>query len=393
MRTDGFSLLEVSMATLLMALLISSTLAIVSPTAGAFHALPETADLQQRLRVAVETVRADLQAAGSGALVGGQRGPLARGFPPIVPYRIGARGSDTAVGVHYRPDVVSTVSIPLSSAQVVLREIALPGASLLAVTPAASCPPPSATTWCGFRVGTQALVYDGRGAWDAVTIAGVGGDTLSISNRGGLGHKYDPGAVVAEVRVRSYALRADAGGAPQLLSYDGFAAEFPVVENVVALGFEYYGEVRPPERLEATSLDEPTGPWTTYGPRPPQLGVDDEGDSWLPGENCVFRVSGGRHEPRLSTLGAATSLARLDAAVLTDGPWCPEPGRADAFDADLLRIRRVRVRLRVQATMTASRGPVSTLFLRAGQTTSPYRFVPDQQVEFDVTPPNLSSAR
>jgi len=80
--------------------------------------------------------------------------------------------------------------------------------------------------------------------------------------------------------------------------------------------------------------------------------------------------------PRLGTWAApgAPSI-RLDVARLSDGPWCgTAPFR---FDADVFRVRRVRVRLRLVADGDAVRGR------------HPARDVPDVDVTIDVAPPAL----
>ena len=46
-------------------------------------------------------------------------------------------------------------------------------------------------------------------------------------------------------------------------------------------------------------------PPTTYGPKPPALGVNNAADTWPAGENCAFMVSGGQQVPRMATLGPA----------------------------------------------------------------------------------------
>ena len=50
------------------------------------------------------------------------------------------------------------------------------------------------------------------------------------------------------------------------------------------------------------------------------------------------------------------SLVMLTAAQLTDGPWCPDAASANRYDADLLRIRKVRVTIRLQTGNAALRG-------------------------------------
>lgn len=85
---------------------------------------------------------------------------------------------------------------------------------------------------------------------------------------------------------RTYHLRVDgATGMQQLMRYDGAETDLPVVDRVAAFELTYF----------------------------------DERD------------------------------APLDPAVLLDGPWRPSDPDVGPFDADLLRVRRVRVRLRVNA--------------------------------------------
>jgi hypothetical protein len=54
------------------------------------------------------------------------------------------------------------------------------------------------------------------------------------------------------------------------------------------------------------------------------------------------------------------------------------------FDADLLQTRRIRVLLRVQASLDSMRGPAGVLFAHAGTSTSAERYLPDLEVSFDV---------
>ena len=91
-------------------------------------------------------------------------------------------------------------------------------------------------------------------------------------------------------------------------------------------------------------------------------------------------------------LAAGASLVRLTPQLLTDGPWCPGAAAARRFDADLLRLRRVRVTLRVQAASAALRGK-GDLFARPGTSPGDRRYVPDQEIRFDVSPRNLNLGR
>jgi hypothetical protein len=114
---------------------------------------------------------------------------------------------------------------------------------------------------------------------------------------------------------QTYFLRA---GDHALMQYDGRAGTFPLLEDVVGLAFEYFGESDP-----------------------------------------------------------------LAASMFTDGPWIPEATDGTRFDADLLRVRRVRVRIRLQAP-SPFRGPAGPLFVHAGMAADPRRWVPDEEITADV---------
>ena len=97
----------------------------------------------------------------------------------------------------------------------------------------------------------------------------------------------------------------------------------------------------------------------------------------------------GRHHSRLPPLGVSGSLVEIPPAHMTDGPWCPDAGARNRFDADLLRIRRVRFTLRVQAALPSLRGPAGALFANGGFARGAGRSVPDLEVTLDVTPRNV----
>jgi hypothetical protein len=131
----------------------------------------------------------------------------------------------------------------------------------------------------------------------------------------------------------------------------------------------------------------------TYGPTPPNLDASD-GTNWGLGQNCTFTLSGGLQVPRLAWLGDGEGqLVKLTPSQLTDGPWCPDSAAPGRYDADLLRIRKVRVMLRVQAGQDSMRGVAGALFTRAGTSKSAYQFLTDQEIRLDVAPRNLNLGR
>jgi hypothetical protein len=112
----------------------------------------------------------------------------------------------------------------------------------------------------------------------------------------------------------------------------------------------------------------------------------------------MWRVSSGTQVPRLVALGAGgPALVRLTPSQLTDGPWCPDDVSTNRYDADLFRVRRVGVRIRLQtgnallrASLASGRG---ALFANPGTAMNAARMVPDQSIQFDVSPRNMNSRR
>jgi len=172
---------------------------------------------------------------------------------------------------------------------------------------------------------------------------------------------------------------------------------------VVGLQFDYFGEPMPPALRKPVT--ETVGPWTTYGPKPPLVGQDHDSDDYAAGENCVFRLDAGTHVSRLEDwLGGAPpgTLVPLSLAELSDGPWCPGMTNSkgaelpNRFDADLLRVRKVLVTIRVQVgndTLRGTNPEGRTLFMNPGTSRGGAAWVPDQEIRFEITPRNMNIGR
>jgi prepilin-type N-terminal cleavage/methylation domain-containing protein len=395
----GFSLIEVTVALAITLIVSASVFALLNPSESAFLVGPEMSDMQQRLRVASDTLYRTLLMAGAGADAGKQSGALHRFFAPVLPFRRGVVGNAPAGS--FTTDTITLLFVPPAAAQTTISA-PLPAASAaLRVNADRGCPrSPDGlpTPLCGFQAGMTVLIFDDVGRYDVFTVVSTDGDVAQLAvNKppAAATTMYPPGSKVVEVVDRTYALHVDvANQAYQLVVYDGSDhRDVPVVDNVVGLSFEYFGEAQPPAPIRP--LDDPIGPWTSYGPMPPQPGVKSTG--YPEGENCTFIRDGGGHlTPRLAALGDGAdpqALVRLTAAQLVDGPWCPDADSADRVDADLLRIRAIGVTLRVQAAREGLRGPVGGLFVHAGTARDVRRWVPDEEVRFTVTPRNLNMGR
>jgi len=369
--------------------IMGSAFALATGWQFGFGAEAERADVQQRLRVAVEVLSGDLARAGGGAR-DGSSGALGVSVAAVLPYRPDSASPDPPGTV--RPDAITILSaVPNPAAQTTLRSslAARSGDAFIRVDP--GCPADDQN--CGFDAGMDLVVFDDTGAFDTFRVASVEAGTLNLRHTmPDSSRVYPAGARIVAAASRTYWLRTDeSSGASQLVRSDGTGPDAPVVDHLVALTFDYFGEPLPPALVHAVS--DPAGPWTTYGPRPPAL--EQRVSAYPAGENCAFAVDAApEHVPRLDPLGAGSAaLVMLDAARLSDGPWCPDAFSLNRYDADLLRVRRIAVTLRVETPLSALRGPASVLFARGGTSRTAIGWVPDQEVRFDVAPRNLNLGR
>jgi hypothetical protein len=398
MRSDaGFTILELLIATSIMLVVTGSVFSMMNPSQGIYQTQPEVADVQQRLRVGVDTIQKDLVMAGAGTYMGAAAGALTNFFAPVMPFRIGEIDSDQSKGVYYRPDAISVMFVPPSPAQTTIRQGMPQSSSELKVDAQLNCPDSKRESLCGFENGMRVIIFDPAGAFDWMTITQVQDAALHMQhNRDKLSNSYGADAAITQVATHTYYLASnDATSTWQLRHYDGDQVDLPVLDDVVKLEFQYFGDPQPPRLLPGAVLSAQYGPWTTYGPKPPVLGIDRASDTWGKGENCIFAVDAvsGLHTPRLPVLGDGTGQVELTKEMLLDGPWCPDENKTERWDADLLRIRRIRINMRVQVGKPHLRGPASVLFAKGGTSTGGYRMVPDQEIRFDVAPRNMNLGR
>ncbi len=353
---SGFSLVEALIALALLVTVMGAVFGILNPGAIAAQTQPETIDLQQRARVAMDALQRDLHMAGAGLRAGPAPGPLSHFFAAVVPRRMGLQGSD--VYNVARADVITVHRLSAGFVQTTLRDPMASGASSLSVNEPGHCP--SRNGACGLAPDTTVVVFDQAGQSDWFTI----GQLLSplatvLPHQSSSAAAYPPGAYVAQAEADTY---WHDPVTRQLRHYDGYQTDVPVVDNVVGLSFEYLGDPDPPVRPK------------------PALGT----------ANCLYDASG-NVLPGLSRLSAqGGSLAELPLPILNDGPWC---GAGDTrFDADLLRIRAVRVRIRLQAGQAAHRS-TGTEYAVPGSSRSAQRSVPDFSAAFVVAPRNLNLGR
>jgi len=392
----GFTIIELLVATLIMLTVTGAIFTLMNPAQGTFQKEPEVSDLQQRLRVGIDTLQKDIVMAGAGTYSGPLVGALGFFMAPIMPYNAFKSPTDTSQQIYYRDDTISMLYVPPTPSQTTIREDMPQVSAELKVDPVPGCPGGKANDLCGFDEGDRLIIFDADGNWDFFTVTNVQDQAAHLQhNMDDLSTKYKIGAHVTEAAAALYYHYVDeATKTYQLRYFDGILNDLPVVDNVVKMTFKYFGDPEPP-KLTGKALSDPVGPWTTYGPVPPPLGTQKPATAtWPAGENCAFVVQGGVQVPRLAVLGSGgLGLVELTKQELIDGPWCPKPDQNQRFDADLLRIRRVQVTLRVQAALSTMRGPAGPLFMKGGTATSGTHIIPDQEVTFDVTPRNMNLGR
>jgi len=354
-REAGFSLVEVSVAMFLMLVIMGAALRVVAPATGTGRTEPEVVDVQQRARAGADLLVRDLSMAGAGVDRGPGLGPLRRFFAPVVPRRMGLEGADDYATA--RADAITILFVPSTWSQTTLRE-PLPAGADLRVDLWPGCPPGDAL--CGLAAGSHLLVFDRLGHFDGFTMTSVLADAGHLRSWGSQPpFAYPIGSTVTGLEWHTYYFDA---ANRQLRHADGYLTDVPVADDVVGLSFEYFGDPRPPEE-----------------PKPP-LGT----------ASCLFDTAGNL-VPGLSVLPAqGTSLSALPLSLFRDGPWCGDGN--NRYDADLLRIRMVRVLLRVQVGNDAMRGRSSD-YAVGGSSLNAARSLPDYALRFDIAPRNLAWGR
>jgi hypothetical protein len=168
-----------------------------------------------------------------------------------------------------------------------------------------------------------------------------------------LSRPYIANARVAAVIRRTYYLDA---AEKRLMVYNGAGSDVPLVDHIVALQFAYYGDPRP----DSVSPPEPGASNCAYAGSPPASILADLGGD---------------------------APKQMDSSLLSDGPTCGQPPYQ--FDADLLRIRRVSLTVRVEAESAEFRAR-GISFRSPGVSRASARTVPDLQTTVDVTPRNMA---
>lgn len=337
----GFTMIETLGALALGSVVLSILVVLLQPALDQTVRTPEHADLLERARSAESIVRESLESAGAGADLLGQSA-ITDVAPAIWPRRLGRWSADPDTSAW--PDRFTVVAVPWLAPQAPLAAPAPAGATSLDL---ASHPACGTDASCGFRTGDHVAVMDVLAGVEFASVAAAMPSRIERSPPSTIA--VQPPALVTAVDMHVFYFDA---ARRQLRRYDGLANDQPVLDDVVWMSVRYYADPLPPTR-------------------PAVAGVP----------TCVVAADG---TALLPLLGAAPApLVELTTGDLADGPWC---GHAPwLFDADLLRVRAVRVRLRLQASSVAVRG-TGLAFQHPGQAVRPATEVRDVDLDVFVSP-------
>jgi hypothetical protein len=351
----GYTLVEIVVSVGLFVVVTGAVFQLTAGTESAFRVQPEIADMNQRLRVAADTIYKDLLMAGAGPYQTNV-GPLSNYLPAILPVRRGVHYPNeqlqclSIAGVsHCVTDRISILYVPTTRSQTVLASTMGSGSDGVVVAPAEpGCP---AGGLCGFATSTSSLLFDptqAGGGYELFTVTGTAAGALEHgSPNPAFTRPYPQGSRLVEVEQHVYYHDA---ASRRLMHYNGHQSDLPLVDNVSSLQFVFYADADP------QSAPKPAG-----------------------GSNCVYDA-GSPPVPKLAALPGGP-LARLRPSDFTDGPTCGIG--ANQFDGDLLRIRKVRVSIGVRAAPVDMQGVVA----------SGPRAVREAFINFEVAPRNMNLIR
>jgi hypothetical protein len=374
MSARGFTLVELLIASTLTVLVLASALTMAAAARRALDVEPAALDTVRRMREGVAALSGVLAGAGAGPGIGDPSLALGSSVPLVRPLTslTGAAG-------------------PVFTALWVLRGTAGgagrvaqpqpgPGGSLTLDRAGSGCA--RTPVVCGFDVEDVAVIFDSRGHSDVFEIAAVSEGLGRIPPRQPLAYTYTTGASVMAARADRFGLMPQADGSQALTRITFAGAREPMVDGVVELVFQTWGRAAAPDVRDAVS-----GPGLAqYGLHPlPPLDADPDG-VFPDGVHCMTARTGAAPVSRLASHPpGADGLTQFAPEDFSDGPWCAFDGAPGAYDADLFRLQRVDIRLRVEVQSAEFRGPAGRLFTRGGTATrNTPRWVLDRAVVASV---------
>jgi hypothetical protein len=374
MKARGFSLVELLLAVVVTLLVIAGALVVAGSARSSFLVEPAALDTARRLREGSDALAGALRGAGGALAAGDGVSWLGSSVPVVWPLT----DLDQAPSASFSALWILRAVGEGGGGRALLPQPG-PGAALTLDRVNGACPLTAVV--CGFDVGDEAIVFDERGHFDVFEVGSVSEALGQIIPSAPLSRAYAAGSWIVEARADRFGLVRQADGSYALTRVTWAGAREPIVDGVIDLDIGVWGQGEPPELGDASD----GAGLATYGLHPPATDAMDDEGYWPDGEHCMAARSGGRPLTRLAARpDEEAGLARLAPVDFDDGPWCPRDGWPGAFDADLFRIRRVDVRLRVEVRSAMFRGPAGRLFSRGGTAADARQWVSDRALNVSV---------
>jgi hypothetical protein len=216
------TLVETLVATALTLALSGTVLSLVVAGHAIARTQPETSDLQQRARVALQTIGAELRDAGAGLDRGPLAGPLVARFPPVAPSADGG---------------VTIWTVTSRDAQASPEMAIAPGATVVTLHDNAGCLP--AEPACAFSAGMSVMAFTSGGCRTVFRVASVTAAALQLAAPLS-GCALDPGSAVAEADVHTF--RVDLSARQLVRRDEATGSSAPVLDGVVSFTAAYFAD-------------------------------------------------------------------------------------------------------------------------------------------------------
>ena len=224
-RDSGYTFIELLVASAILITVSAAVLGLLHDGLAASPVLEEATDLQQRARVSVDALAAELRAAAAGP----PSGPLSRYFAAVEPRAAAdppGTASASALTVRY---------VPPNGAHSRLSQPLAPGVPTAFVETASPCP--VGTTACGFNAGMTAVVFDPSSAASFVSVDAIAPGALTVTDLvAARAQTHLAGSEIAEALQVSFVFDP---GVRQLRRLEG-GGSFVLADNITSVTFEYF---------------------------------------------------------------------------------------------------------------------------------------------------------
>ena len=324
--------------------------------------------MQQRLRVAADTVQKDLIMAGAGMYSGQMVGTLDAYFSPLLPHKVGTVSPDPAGTFHANPncpttcaDAVTIMYVPTTTAQTTHPQDMPTPSSELKVEPAARVPDvrqrPAVRVQGGHARPDHEPrrrlrhLHDHQRAGRRPVTSSIGTTSSRRTSRPDRGSRR-----VVSAHVLPPGRRRQRAAAP--VTTTATTPTFRSRTTSSDFRVEFFGDPSPPAGHQALHgggdrrrpLDDVRS--AAAGADRDQRRSAVRGWRELPLQGgCGLRPCRCRARKCRRSARPAAAPVLMPASMLTDGPWCPADvnSAGDAlpskYNADMLRVRKVRLTL------------------------------------------------